>query len=63
MSPALEECKVENDTVVFGTPEKGEIPGNLLPGVCEVSKPKRQPATLEHLAEFKPGIEILNKCV
>ena len=64
MSPALEECKVENDTVVFETPEKGEIPRNILLGVCEVSKPRSQPATLEHLAEFRPGIEITKQvCV
>ena len=64
MSPALEDCKVENNTVVFETPEKGEIPRDVLPGVCEVSKPRSQPATLEHLAEFKPGTEITKRvCV
>ena len=58
------ECKVENDTVVFETPEKGEIPSKILPGVCEVSKPRSQPTTLENLAEFKPGIEITKQvCV
>ena len=64
MSPTSEDCKVANDTIVFETLEKGEIPGNVLPGVCEVSKARSQPATLKHLAEFKPGIEITKRvCV
>ena len=64
MSPTSEDCKVANDTIVFETPEKGEIPGNVLPGVCEFSKARSQPATLEHLAELKPGVEITKRvCV
>ena len=61
MSPTSEDCKVANDTIVFETPEKGQIPGNVLPGACEVSKARSQPATLEHLAEFKPGIKITKR--
>ena len=61
MSPTSEDCKVANDTIVFESPEKEQIPGNVLPGGCEVSKARSQPATLEHLAEFKPVIEITKR--
>ena len=61
MSSALEDCKVANNTVVFETPENGEIPRDVLPGVCEISRPISQPATLEHLAEFRRGIEITKR--